>query len=155
MTAIYRRLEGDLEREYRAKGWPVVNPYSRDYCYRPCRFGLHVCGHHPDGMNCMTIANFPTRTAAEAVALFEAAKAELAEPEGEDGDFVVDLQIDHDCECDFMLNRQMLARLEVLARAFPATSDLSGSKAVVPSTATPPGMPLPFNNQASPVQEEG
>jgi hypothetical protein len=101
----------DLYSEYAAKGWPSVDPRARDYCYRPCRFGLHVCGHHPDGMNCLTIANVPTRSPADAVALFERAKAELAAPEGEDADFVVDLQLDHDCDRDFMMHRQMLDRL--------------------------------------------
>ncbi len=113
--AKWRAEARELEREYLAKGWPSINPFSRDYCYTPCRFGLHVRGHHPGGMNCLTIANFPTRTAAEAEALFEAAKAELAEPEGKDADFVVDLQLDHDCERDFMMNRQMLSRLEAIA----------------------------------------
>lgn len=118
----HRQMENALEQEYRAKDWPVVNPYSRDYCYQPCRYGVHVCGHHPDGMNCLTIANFPTQTREQAEALFEAAKAECAEPEGEDADFVVDLQLDHDCERDFMMNRQMLERLETIYRAMIAAA---------------------------------
>ncbi len=100
-----------LYEEYAAKGWPTIDPRSPDYCYQPCRFGLHVCGHHPDGMNCLTVANVPTPDAATARALFDRAKAELSAVDGDDADFVVDLQIDHDHDEDFMMNRQMLARL--------------------------------------------
>lgn len=99
-----------LYAEYAAKGWPSIDPRSRDYCYQPCRFGLHVCGHHPDGVNCLTVANIQTLTREEAIALFKRANAELAATE-EDADFVVDLQLDYDCEADFMMNRQMLDRL--------------------------------------------
>lgn len=108
-----------LYEEYAAKGWPTINPRSPDYCYQPCRFGLHVCGYHPDGMNCLTIANLPVRNAAEARALFDRAKAELAAADGEDADFVVDLQIDHDHEEDFMMNRQMLNRLLAMQEPNP------------------------------------
>lgn len=99
-----------LYREYDAKGWPSIDPSSREYCYQPCRFGLHVCGHHPDGMNCLTIANLEVATEAAALDLFARAKAELASTET-DADFVVDLQINDEHTDDFMMHRQMLDRL--------------------------------------------
>lgn len=108
-------LLDDLHAEYVAKGWPTVDHRKPDYCYQPCRTGLHVCGKHPDGMNALSVANFPTRGVRSARELFERAKAECAVPEGDDGDLVVDLMIDHDCDEDFSMNRQMLARLVEIA----------------------------------------
>lgn len=108
------RTWDQLDAEYRAKGWSTIDPRKRDYCYQPCRFGIHVCGHHPDGQNCMTILNIPTRTFAEAEALFQTAMADLAEPAGQEADYVVDLQNNYDCERDFMMNRQMIDRLRAL-----------------------------------------
>ncbi|KAK0351726.1 hypothetical protein LTR94_023822 [Friedmanniomyces endolithicus] len=81
----------------------------------PCENGLHVCGFHPDGKNFLTIANYPAATEEDARALFERAKGELATPPGEEGDFVIDLQIDGSCGEDFWMNRQMLDRLAALA----------------------------------------
>lgn len=107
----------DLHKEYVAKGWPPIDPRKPDYCYQPCRFGLHVCGEHPDGMNCLTVANFPTRGSASARELFDRAKAEVAVADGEDGDFVVDLMLNSECEEDFTMNRQMLDRLRSIASA--------------------------------------
>ncbi|WP_295228028.1 hypothetical protein [uncultured Brevundimonas sp.] len=106
-----------LNAEYAAKGWPLIDPRSPDYCYQPCENGLHVCGFHPDGNNFLTIANVRVRSADEARALFDRAKAELATPEGDDGDFVIDLQMDGECSEDFQMNRQMLDRLMSLASA--------------------------------------
>ena len=100
-----------INAEYAAKGWPSIDPRSPAYCYRPCRTGLHVCGFHPDDQNFLTIANLPTRDAAAAEALFARAEAELAVAEGEDGDLVIDLQLNGDCERDFSMSRQMLERL--------------------------------------------
>lgn len=114
-------LLDELHREYVAKGWPTVDHRKPDFCYRPCRFGLHVCGEHPDGINALTVANFPTRDEDSALAFFEAARAELAEPEGSDSDLVVDLMTDHDCEETFSMNRQMLDRLAHLAEGFAPT----------------------------------
>lgn len=96
---------------YAARGWPIVDPWSTNHCYQPCRFGLHVCGEHPDGINALTILNVPVATAALARDLFDRARAELAAEPGQPFDFVVDLQIDHDCDQDFRMNRQMLDRL--------------------------------------------
>lgn len=100
-----------LNIEYAAKGWPLIDPRRSDYCYRPCQNGLHVCGFHPDGNNFLTIANVAVRSADEARTLFIRAKEELGLPEGEVGDFVIDLQLDGDCDEDFQMNRQMLDRL--------------------------------------------
>lgn len=100
-----------LNVEYAAKGWPSIDPRRSDYCYRPCENGLHVCGFHPDGNNFLTIANVCTVTAAEARRLFDQAKTDLGLAKGEDGDFVIDLQINGECSEDFMMNRQMLGRL--------------------------------------------
>lgn len=100
-----------MNAEYAAKGWPLIDPRSSGYCYQPCVNGLHVCGFHPDGNNFLTIANIKVRSPAEARVLFERAKAELGEPAGSDGDYVVDLQMEGDCCEDFMMNRQMLDRL--------------------------------------------
>lgn len=105
----------DIYAEYDAEGWPSIDPRSPDYCYQTCVTGVHVCGHHPDGMNCLTIANFPRRTAREARALFEAAKAECAVTAGEPDDFIVDLMIGGDIAEDFPMSRQMLTRLSALA----------------------------------------
>lgn len=110
-----RTTMADLNAEYAAKGWPTIDHRKADYCYQPCRFGLHVCGEHPDGMNFLTVANFPTRGSASARELFDRAKAEFAVADGEDGDLVVDLMLNSDCEEDFTMNRQMLDRLRVLA----------------------------------------
>lgn len=106
-----------LDAEYRAKGWPTIDPRSPDYCYQPCETGLHVCGLHPDGKNFLTIANFPAATEEGARALFERARSELSTPLGEEGDFVIDLQIDGSCGEDFWMTRQMLDRLAALAKA--------------------------------------
>lgn len=102
--------------EYSAKGWPSIDPRSPDYCYQPCRIGLHVCGQHPDGDNCLTVLNLPTRNKSEAVDLFERAKADLAEPDKSESDFIVDLVIDGDIDRDFRMNRQMLDRLKSIAQ---------------------------------------
>lgn len=102
----------ELDREYRAKGWPTIDPRKADYCYQPCENGLHVCGFHPDDVNCLTVATVVTADAASAKVLFEAAKAECASAEGEPDDFIVDLMTDGDCEADFPMARQMLARLQ-------------------------------------------
>lgn len=88
-----------------------LHPDRDDYCYRPCRHGLHVCGIHPDGVNCMTVANFPVRSAAAAKAPFEEAKQRFASRDDEPDDLVVDLQRDWDCEEDFVISRQMLQPL--------------------------------------------
>lgn len=101
----------DLHAEYEAKGWPSIDPRSPRYCYQPCGTGVHVCGQHPDGDNCLTVLNLPARGTAEAVALFDRAKAELAEPDDVESDFIVDLMINGDCDRDFRMNRQMLDRL--------------------------------------------
>lgn len=114
-----------LDTEYRAKGWPTIDPRKSDYCYQPCENGLHVCGFHPDGDNFLTIANVRVRSADEARALFDRAKNELSTPDGEGGDFVIDLQMDGECSEDFMMNRQMLDRLKALSRA---TSPAEGSE---------------------------
>lgn len=107
----------DIYAEYDAKGWPSIDPRSPRYCYQPCWTGVHVCGQHPDGDNCLTALNLPTRGTAEAVALFERAKAELAEAEDGESDFIVDLVINGDIDRDFRMNRQMLDRLKALSAA--------------------------------------
>jgi hypothetical protein len=94
-----------------------TNPDDSDYCYRPCDTGVHVCGLHPDGRNFLTVANFPITSRSAARALFRAAKAELAAADGELFDLVVDLQLGGECDTDFPMTRQMLARLEQLAAA--------------------------------------
>jgi hypothetical protein len=120
--SIFEVTDSAIDADYAAKGWPSIDPKSKDYCYQPCRFGVHVCGEHPDGENCMTVANITVQTEAEARALFERAKTELAEPTAQDdSDFVVDLQIDDDCSEDFLMNRQMLARLLAMGEEFRAT----------------------------------
>lgn len=87
-----------IHADYAAKSWPSIDPKSNDHCYQPCRFGVHVCGQHPDEENCMTVANIPLRDEAEARALFERAKADLADPTAQsDADYIVDLQIDDVC----------------------------------------------------------
>lgn len=85
--------------------------YSPDYCYTPCDNGLHVCGHHPDGVNCLTVVNLPTPDAAEARVLFDVAKAECGATPDEPDDYVVDLQQNDDLVDDFFMSRQMLPRL--------------------------------------------
>lgn len=84
--------------------------------YQPCRNGLHVCGESADGERPVTVANFPTRSAAAARALFEQARAEVACADGEPDDLIVDLMIGRDCDTDFPMTRQMLSRLESLAK---------------------------------------
>jgi hypothetical protein len=87
--------------------------------YHPCDIGLHVCGHLPDESGPLTILNLPTKTAGEARALFEAARAECACQEGEPDDFFVDLNIDTQVD-EFSMSRQMLDRLKQIALASPA-----------------------------------
>lgn len=109
-----------LNVEYAAKGWPLIDPRASGYCYQPCDTGVHVCGFHPDGNNFLTIANFKARSAEQAREIFETAKADLAGTK-EDGDFVIDLQIDGSVEGDFYMSRQMLDRLaSIHARATEA-----------------------------------
>lgn len=109
------QTEAELNAIYAANGWPSVDHRSPDYCYQPCRTGLHVCGVHPDGENAMTVLNLPTRTADEARGLFERARIEVGEARGQKADYVVDLMINRDCDEDFGMNRQMLERLKALA----------------------------------------
>lgn len=90
-----------------------TDPRAADYCYTPCEHGLHVCGFHPDGENFLTVMNLPVLTAAQARALFDAARADVA-GEDSDRDLVVDLMQHGACEEDFSMNRQMLERLALL-----------------------------------------
>ncbi|MHC3128153.1 hypothetical protein OB03_13110 [Brevundimonas sp. GN22] len=106
----------NLYAEYDAKGWPSIDPRSANYCYRPCFNGIHVCGVHPDGDNCLTVLNLPLEHGA-ARSLFDAAKAELSEPDKDESDFIVDLCVDGDINEDFRMNRQMLGRLRSMADA--------------------------------------
>lgn len=104
----------DLDREYRAKGWPTIDPRKPDYCYQPCENGLHVCGFHPDGLNFLTVANIRTPNAEAAKGLFERARLECCAEDGEPVDLIVDLQIEGECDRDFPMTRQMLERLQSL-----------------------------------------
>lgn len=117
----------ELNREYAAKGWPSIDPRSRDYCYQPCANGLHVCGIHPDEINFLTVANFATPDADSARHLFERAKAECAVSGDEAEDLVVDLQQDDECCEDFCMSRQMLARLGALAAFYDNTNPKAGA----------------------------
>jgi hypothetical protein len=103
-----------VNTEAKEEWWPSTDPWSPDYCYRPRKNGLHVCGEHPDGVNCMTVANFPARSAAEAQAMFEQARSECAALPDEPHDLIVDLNRDWDCETDFPITRQALAKLQAL-----------------------------------------
>lgn len=105
----------DIYAEYDAKGWPSIDPRRADYCYQPCNLGVHVCGQHPDGDNCLTAANYPRRSVSAARSLFDLAKAECAIAPGEPRDLVVDLMVDGDIVDDFLMSRQMLERLTALA----------------------------------------
>lgn len=134
-----------LNAEYAAKGWPLIDPRSPDYCYQPCVNGLHVCGLHPDGDNFLTIANLAVRTPQEARALFDRVKVEIACTPGEDGDFVVDLQTDGDCEADFPMNRQMLDRLRILS-ATASTTQAPGNEEVAALVS----QPIRADQQSSP-----
>jgi hypothetical protein len=87
-----------------------------DELYHPCSFGIHVCGDK-DGA-AATFGNVPARNEIEARAMFEAAKAEAAVPDGEHYDLVVDLNLGDDnlhIE-DFCITRQMLDRCLAAAR---------------------------------------
>lgn len=99
------------------------NPRSRDYCYTPCDTGLHACAYHPDGRNCLTLANMPCPSPEMARQVFEAAKAELSCAKGEGDDLVIDLNIDLNgpggVEDDFYMSRQMLPRLARLWAGHP------------------------------------
>lgn len=81
------------------------------HCYDPCDNGIHIVAQHPDGVNCFTVANLSVRTAEEARGLWVAAKAECEAIEGEPHDLVVDLMMNTWHEDDFLMTRQMLARL--------------------------------------------
>ena len=82
--------------------------------YHPCRTGLHVCGADHDANEFFTQANHPPAPSA-ARAVFQQARDELGQPEGQLFDFVVDLMIDGDIADDFTISRQMLARLAAMA----------------------------------------
>lgn len=103
----------EMAAEYEAKGWPSIDPYSQDYCYQPCLYGVHVCGPHPDGINCLSEANFPALNEKGARALFAKARAEFEARDGEPDDLIVDLMIDGDILEDFPMSRQMLGRLRL------------------------------------------
>lgn len=80
--------------------------------YAPTAFGLHVCGSDDAAYEFVTVANFPARSAREARAMFEQAKAECAAIEGEPCELVVDLCLGHnEIPEDFPITRQMLDRL--------------------------------------------
>lgn len=95
-----------------------------DRLYHPCWCGVHVCGSSPDDAS-MTVLNIAASTPAVARKIFAACKAEAECPDGEEGDLVVDLNIDRDNlhVDDFWLNRQMLARMEAAGRAALAKSE--------------------------------
>ncbi len=82
--------------------------------YHPCDCGVHICGviEDEDGERPLTIANFPTSSAAEARLLFDRLrKFEAAKDEPHD--CIVDLNIDGDnlhIE-DFAISRQMVEHL--------------------------------------------
>ena len=86
--------------------------------YHPCSCGVHICGIRDDGF--VTVENFETATDADALALFEALKAEC---EADDEyDVVVDLmQQDRSHIADFCMTRQMLDRCRVIARDLRAS----------------------------------
>lgn len=74
--------------------------------YDPCLTGVHVCGSTPCDQP-YTGLNIPADHARAARAKFEALKSEASCSEDE-ADFVVDLNIDGDCDEDFWSNRQLL-----------------------------------------------
>lgn len=82
--------------------------------YNPCSVGLHICGELGDAAH--TVANFPCRTASDARALFDRAKAEFA-VSSDDWDVIVDLNIGQDAlhVDDFGMRRQMMSRLAAMA----------------------------------------
>lgn len=84
--------------------------------YHPCRFGLHVCGFTHDDRP-LTLANFPVPSEADAYALWDLVRRDVAEPDGTDGDILLDLMVDGDVEDNVWMRRQMLDRLKVLAEA--------------------------------------
>ena len=81
------------------------------HCYQPCETGLHVVGQHPDGVNCYTVANLTMRNPDAARGLWEAARVAYEVAEGEPHDLVVDLMQNTHHTDDFLMTRQMLARL--------------------------------------------
>jgi hypothetical protein len=87
----------------------------KDDAYHPCRTGLHVCGADAEGVSPITVLNLPTVNASHARALFERARAQFASAAGEPFDVMVDLMTAGDCDIEFPMTRQMLARLEAFA----------------------------------------
>ena len=82
--------------------------------YRPPATGIHVCGSDDLANAAVTLAAFPMAEE-EARAAFARVRAEFGEPGG-DGDAVVDLFVRGDVEEDFMVRRQMLARMSEALR---------------------------------------
>lgn len=78
--------------------------HHKDYQYKPCRTGLHVCGITPDGRNFFTVYNYRTATAELAQRMFDLYKAEFASEE----DYLVDLFIDGCMMDNFSISKAKL-----------------------------------------------
>ena len=84
--------------------------------YRPCAFGIHVCGVSRSGEEPVTIANFRTMGTISAKTLFEGAKEQFASAAGEPNDLIVDLCLGaNEIPEGFPMTRQMLDRLRTYA----------------------------------------
>lgn len=77
--------------------------------YNPPRIGINLCGQTDDGEQPTTVAAYRMASASEARSLWNMAKSVAECGEGE-GDFIVELLIDHDTYDDFWSNRQMWPR---------------------------------------------
>lgn len=92
---------------------PLWEPNGEDSYYNPCRTGLHFCGEAIDddaGSQPYTALNIIYNNPVHARLAFERAK-EAATCEQEAESFIVDLQVNDECEDDFYTNRQLFPAL--------------------------------------------
>lgn len=84
---------------------------ANDSYYDPCNTGLHLCGATDDEMQLTTVGNWKL-SRSEALTAFDWFKDQIEEPAGSDFDFILDLQLEGDCEATLACTRQQLVALQ-------------------------------------------
>jgi hypothetical protein len=83
---------------------------ATDSFYSPCRTGLHLCGATDDGDQPTTMGNWEL-SPADARLAFKWIADRLDEVPVEQADFILDLQVNDDCDDGLACNRQQLVAL--------------------------------------------
>lgn len=81
-----------------------------DSFYSPCRTGLHLCGATDDGEQPTTVGNWEL-SPAEARVAFKWIADRVDDVPPDQADFILDLQLNDDCDDGLACNRQQLVAL--------------------------------------------